>query len=402
MKEYRNNRNVRWKSYALGGCCCVLLFAVLQNLRGVLSGVGVFLSAFSTLFTGAVIAYVLNPLALFFSDKVFKKLKNRKLAWSFGIVVTFIILIVAVALLLIALVPQLTENVEVLMANVDEHSASLLNKAEAFGEPVSSMAQSLTESLSGSDGLVNQLGSSFLGDMSDLVSKAGNIGGKTMNAIIGIIFALYFMFSKDSIKEAFKKLYALVVSPVNVVRSSYLLDKFNDIFAKYVVFQLLDSLIIGTLNFIFMLVTGMPDALLISVVNAFTNLVPTVGPIVGGAIGGVLLLLTKPEAVIPYLLFTVLLQMSDGYLIKPRLFGEALEVPGLIILIFVIVLGKLMGMAGMLLAIPAAGFFVHLYTQWLIPWLELRRDLAEYQKEMSRSTAKARIKAQPDTKSEDT
>ena len=387
MKEENKNARSWWKSFLFVGGC-ILLFLLLQNLRGVLSGIGVFLSAFSTLFIGAVTAYVLNPLALFFSEKVFKKLKKRKLAWSLGVVVTFLILFAAIALLMIALVPQLTENIEALMANVDVYAANLVEKAAAFGDPVKEAAQSLVDNLSGDNGVINSLGSSILGDMSDIVSKAGKIGSKAMNITIGIIFALYFLFAKDSITKAFKKLHSLIMSPLHVYQSRFLMSKFNDIFSKYIIFQLLDSLIIGTLNFIFMVVTRMPDAMLISVVNAFTNLVPTVGPIVGGAVGALLLLLTKPAAVIPYLIFTVLLQMSDGYLIKPRLFGEALDVPGLIILIFVIVLGRLMGMAGMLLAIPAAGFFVHLYTQWLIPWLELRKELSDYKREIKKNTEK--------------
>lgn len=387
MKEEDRNKDSWWKKFALLGAG-ILLYMILQNLKGVLSGVGVFLSAFSTLFIGAVTAYILNSISLFFSEKVFGKLKKRKLAWSLSVVVTFLILLAAIALLMVALVPQLTENIEVLMANVDVYAANLVEKASAFGEPVKNAAQSLVETLSGENGIINSLGSSILGDMSDLVSKAGKIGTKVVNVIIGMIFALYFMFSKDSIRKVFGKLNSLIMSPVYAYRSRYLMKKFNGIFSKHIIFQLLDSLIIGVLNFIFMVVTRMPDATLISVVNAFTNLVPTVGPIVGGGIGAVLLLLTKPTAVIPYLVFTILLQMSDGYLIKPKLFGEALDVPGLIILIFVMVLGKLMGMAGMLLAIPVAGFFVHLYTQWLIPWLELRRELADYKREFKKNNEK--------------
>ena len=132
-----------------------------------------------------------------------------------------------------------------------------------------------------------------------------------------------------------------------------------------------------------MLIMGMPDVALISVVVAITNLIPTFGPLIGAVFGTFILLLLKPSAVIPFLILTAVLQTFDAYFIKPKLFGNALSVPGALILVAIIVFGKLMGVIGMLISIPCAAIIVFLYDEILIPKLELNRDLKQFKNKSS-------------------
>lgn len=382
MKD--NEQRQGWKAYAIGGGCCVLLFVFLQNISSVFGALGTFLSAFSAVFIGAVTAYIINPIAIFFEEKLFTRLKSHKLRWILSVMLTFVLVLGFLSLISIILVPQLIKNVTSFLSNLDTYTGNLKQWASGYGEPITSISNRLIERINGGHSLFSIIESKLLGNIGSIAGKTAAFGGKAMNTLIGIILALYFLFSKEGFKRVLSKLFGLILSPARYYRSKLLFDKFNSIFTKYIIFQLLDSLIIGSMNYIFMKATGMPDALIISVVNAFTNLVPTLGPIVGCGIGVVLLLLTKPTAIIPFVIFTALLQMSDGYIIKPKLFGNALNVPGVIILSFVIVLGKLMGMTGMLLAIPAAAFAVYFYEQVFIPWLELRKTLKNYKKDLER------------------
>ena len=76
---------------------------------------------------------------------------------------------------------------------------------------------------------------------------------------------------------------------------------------------------------------------------------------------------------IAFLIFTTVLQLSDGYLIKPKLFGSSLGVSSLWVLIGVIVGGRMIGVAGVLLAIPAVAIFDYLYRDYLLPHLGVRK-----------------------------
>lgn len=147
----------------------------------------------------------------------------------------------------------------------------------------------------------------------------------------------------------------------------------NLILNRYIVFNILDALLVGVVNAIFMFIMGFPYAGLLSVVVGVTNLVPTFGPFVGGAIGAFILLLIKPWYAAAFMLFTLVLQLIDGYIIKPKLFGESLGVPALWILVGIVVGGKMFGIIGILLSIPIVAILDFSYKDYFLPWLESNR-----------------------------
>ena len=129
-----------------------------------------------------------------------------------------------------------------------------------------------------------------------------------------------------------------------------------------------------------MWIMGMQYAGLVSVVVGFTNLIPTFGPIIGAAIGGLILLLVKPVHALIFVIFTLVLQTIDGYIIKPRLFGNTLGVSGLLILVAIVVGGNIFGVVGILLAIPFAAILDFSYKEAFLPWLEERGERRQKEK----------------------
>jgi len=108
-------------------------------------------------------------------------------------------------------------------------------------------------------------------------------------------------------------------------------------------------------------------------VIAVTNLIPTFGPIIGGLIGSFILLLVNPWHALAFIIFALVLQTVDGYVIKPKLFGNSLGVSGLLILATIIIGGNIFGMVGILLAIPCAAILDFLYKDYLLVALEENR-----------------------------
>ena len=130
----------------------------------------------------------------------------------------------------------------------------------------------------------------------------------------------------------------------------------------------------GIVNAIFMTILGLPYVGLVSFVVGITNLIPTVGPIIGLVIGGFILVLVKPWYALAFIVFSLVLQLADSYLIKPRLFGDSLGVSGLWILIGIVVGGRMFGIVGILLAIPAVAILDFVYSTYLLPWVKAKRD----------------------------
>jgi predicted PurR-regulated permease PerM len=132
---------------------------------------------------------------------------------------------------------------------------------------------------------------------------------------------------------------------------------------------------------------------LVSVVVGVTNLIPTVGPIVGWVIGAFILLMVDPLHALIFLIFSLILQSLDSYVIKPKLFGNSLGVSGLLILVSIVIGGRIFGMVGIILAIPFVAICDYTFKEIAIPWLESKRKakgkpaLEEFEADTSESAA---------------
>ena len=126
-----------------------------------------------------------------------------------------------------------------------------------------------------------------------------------------------------------------------------------------------------------MSICRMDYAALISVIVGLTNLAPTFGPLAGAVIGVFFLVFVNPWFALWFLIFTAILQTLDGYIIKPKLFGNTLGVSSLWILISIIVLGRMFGIPGILLAIPFAAIIDFVYKDYLLSALEKKKDVTD-------------------------
>ena len=380
MKIRLRDIDKKWKEYALAGCVVVLFFVILTNIGKLWGMIAEFNRVMKPVFLGFVLAYIFNPLAVMFNNRVFKGIKKKKVKWSLSVVLTLIIILLAMTLLVVSLIPQIADNITSFVDNypayVDELVSFIQEKDEALGGL--SFTENIIEMISSGKGMLSKLGEYLTSNAGDILQTTTNIGSAALNWLIGGIFAIYFLLAKNGIKKACSKALSLMLTPLKFKQVGIVLDKFHNIFSKYIVFELLDSLIVGVTSYIFMIIVKMPDALFLAFIFGITNLIPTFGPIIGAGIGSFILLLLDPRQILPLLIFTLVIQSLDAYVIKPKLFGDALNVPGAIILIAIVVFGKLMGIVGMLLAIPFAAILVYFYSEVFIPWLELKREMENF------------------------
>lgn len=383
MRFKLKNTSKKWREYTLGGCICILFLVLLLNFGKIWGGVVALVNVLKPVIFGFIIAYIINPMAVMFEIRVFRHINKPRLRWSFSVIVSLIIVFAMISLLIMSLIPQIVDNVKSLADNYEYYVERLQDFIALNAGPLAglSIVQKITESLSTDGGLIQEIGNILGQNSREIIETTTNIGNAAFNWLIGAIFAIYFLLAKHGIKVGFNKSLSLILSPLRYQRARIILEKFHTIFSKYIVFEILDAIIVGVLNYIFMVIMGMQDALFISMIMGITNLIPTFGPIIGAGIAGFILLLLQPTAVLPLLIFILVSQLLDAYLIKPKLFGNALDVPGSLILIGIVVFGKLMGIVGMLLAIPIVAIIVYFYAEVFIPWLELRRELQAFTKE---------------------
>ena len=176
-----------------------------------------------------------------------------------------------------------------------------------------------------------------------------------------MFLAIYFLADKERLKGSFDRLLKRLMKADRYKAFAGFWARCNGILIRYIAFDIIDGVIVGVANFIFMSVAGIPYSVLISVLVGVTNLAPTFGPIVGGILGGFILVLVNPLQALWFIIFTIILQTIDGYVLKPKLFGGSLGVPGVWILVSIVIGGRVFGVAGILLAIPFAAIVDFIY-----------------------------------------
>ena len=362
----------KWVAYTIATCSAVILYMILSHITGLFSIIKSFFSFIRPIIIAIVIAYIFDPMAKLLQKSVFKKIKRESTKWKLSVAGAIIIILTAVSLLFAALIPQIGDSVSTFVSNVGgyiDSSQKLLQSLEngggrrMFGFDVTGLAEF-------GEKILNNIGDYFSNNMDSFVSSSVNAGKGVFDTVIAFILAIYFMIDKKRIIDGFAKIMRLIMKEKTFKNSADLVERCNAILIRYISFDIIDGIIVGIVNFIYMLIAGQPYSVLISVIVAITNLAPTFGPIVGCAIGSFILVLVNPWYALWFILFTIVLQTIDGYILKPRLFGESLGVSPLMILIAIILGGRLFGVPGILLAIPFAAILDFVFKDYIIKKLE--------------------------------
>ena len=368
----------KWGSLVMGACFVVLFYLVLSHLGIVWHGIGSVIRIFIPVIVGACIAYVLNPFAVFYENKLFGKLKQRKLAWYLSVVLTIIVLLVVLALMLYALIPEIIKSVVTFVDNFEIYLESLQRFLDSINASDSEIMDSIKQLISNEGNLLGRALNLLVSNIGSIIKGSTSITAGTANTLIGFIMAIYFLADKHRVVEWIQRFIQLITKNRHYDSATIVGQRFNSIFTKYIFCELIDAAIVGVVNYVFMLITGLPYAILVSAFVAVANLVPTFGPIVGGAIGILILLLTtKPINAFWFLIFTIILQTIDGYIIKPKLFGDVLNVPGIVILIAIIVFGRIFGIVGIFISIPLAAIIIYILQTFVFPRMEKRKAIRE-------------------------
>ncbi len=375
MKFNKGLLKKKWVQYSIATCSAVLLYQLLSNywlFADVFSGI---FKIIKPVISGIIVAYILNPLADLFDGRVLKKIQNEKTRWKLSVAFTLIVLALFVTLLCFALIPQLAQSVSTLVANMGVYVNTIQDYLKLFENGGAGKLFGLDFSgiASIGDTLMENIGSYFKDNMDTVVITSSSIGQGVFDAVIAFILAIYFLLAKKSITAGLGKFLSLLMKDETFNRWVDFFQRCNNILIRYIGVDVVEGLIVGVVNFLFMIIMGMPYAALISVIVGVTNLAPTFGPIVGAVLGAFILVLINPWYALWFLLFTIVLQTVDGYILKPRLFGESLGVSALMILIAIIVGGRLFGVMGILFAIPFAAIFDFVWKDYVLKKLEERK-----------------------------
>lgn len=109
---------------------------------------------------------------------------------------------------------------------------------------------------------------------------------------------------------------------------------------------------IGVTTWIFLMVLDIPLALLLAVITALANFIPNIGPFIAGIPTALLALTVGPWHTVAVIAFFVVVQNLEGSILMPMIQRRIISMPPVLVITAQILLSSLIGIAGVILAVP--------------------------------------------------
>ena len=318
----------------------VFVIILFKNLE-IFKVLGSILGVISPFFIGLVIAWLLDPAVTYLQKKNVKR--------SIGTIVVFFVFILILYLLFRIMLPLLytqlnefiTNSLPTLIKSTGTFIENLFTKLEATGFDFTSVETSVYKALEniGVD-LTTGLPKAALNVVSTLVSSIGTFG-------LGLIVGFYLLIDFEGVKKIFN-----YISIKNKEGFNYIIGKLNIAFRSFVQGTLFISLIIMILSSIFYGIIGLPSALLFGLICGITNIIPYIGPWIGGAICVIVGLTVSPVTGILAGVVAFAIQQVDGMILQPLIMSKTMKLHPVTIMIGLLVFGYLFGILGMIFATP--------------------------------------------------
>jgi predicted PurR-regulated permease PerM len=175
--------------------------------------------------------------------------------------------------------------------------------------------------------------------------------GAVFNAFIVLVLTLYFLASMETTKGA---LYRLAPASRRD-RVSRLGDRILASVGGYVSGAFIVALVSGVSSLVFLFVIGLGEyAVALATVVALLGVIPMIGATLGAVVVTAIGFATDVRTGIACIIFYVVYQQVENYLIYPRVMSRSVDLPGAVIVIAALVGAALLGVVGALLAIPTA------------------------------------------------
>ena len=341
----------------------ILLYFILDRLPSIGKIISFVLEAVKPLIYGAVIAYVLYPVCIFFErlfGKIFKKAKNRKIAnkitRGLSIFLSLIFGIGVIVIVLYMVIPQLYESISKIVASAPAYIEKIYVFVDNWFSDNDELRKSVLDAIDKYTSDITSLLTDWSGQIGNVVKSIGDgvlsVFIVTKNIFIGVIVAIYLLADRHQFKEAVKRFINLIFKSKVAVAVKNEIKFANDIILNFISGRILDSAIVGILCYILMVILQLPFPLLIAVLIGVTNIIPFFGPFIGAIPAGFLILIEDPIKCIVFVVMIIILQQVDGNIIGPKIVGGSIGLSSFWVLFAILLFSGIFGLTGMIIGVP--------------------------------------------------
>ena len=329
----------------------IFLATLIIKEWGILNLIVTLLKVANPFFIGFVLAWLFNPIVV--------KLENR--GWKRGIAcvtvyLAFIIILFAFFGMLIptlynqlndlvAALPNIFNQVKLWITNfLDKfNSSEMFNVAEIESNIFKTM-----ENLGG--GIANDLPSTIVSIAGSLVSGLGTIG-------VSLVVGIYLLFDFNDVTDHLLK----YIPKNHKEETKNLVDNIANELRKCVNGTLLVAFMVFVCDSIGFAFAGLKSPILFGLLCGITDLIPYIGPYIGGAAAVIVGFSQNPIIGIITLIVVTVVQLVENYVLQPVVMSKTMQLHPVTIIIGLLVFGHFFGIVGMILATPILSLFKVLY-----------------------------------------
>lgn len=326
---------------------------------------------------GFFIAFLLNPIVKLLEDKVFYGWKNKKIKRSFCVILSLFIGFAIVLFLIYLVVPSVINSIGDLISHNEDYIMQYTSFITDLFSNLNLDSSHIDELVGTGSEFLDNFGNVFTKTLPTIVSTSYGLIKLFFDLIIGIVASVFLLIDKENFIQTVKKInFAILPHPI----AQYLRRMVNvmrKIFYDFIVGKAIDSLIIGIICYIGLMILDIKYASLLSVIVGITNMIPVFGPFIGAIPGILLLLILDPIKAVTFAIFILVLQQFDGNILGPLILGDKLGLPSFFVLFSVTIGGALFGIVGMFFGAPTFAviyFGIKEYVEWR---LEMKNNLPD-------------------------
>jgi putative permease len=318
----------------------------------IIAAIGWVLYTLSSIITiiiiSVMIAYILDPVASYF--------ESHNLSRTQSTVIIFVIFAIIGAGIFSYFIPAVINELSTIQQMISSGQASkYFQKVETFlttNIPFISIDDLNLQSRI--TDAVSQLTNSFFMILGSVVSL--------VTTMVIIPFAVFFLL-KDG-PAMMKHMFSIIPNRYFEM-SLNMVHKIDQQLGGYLRGQFFDALIVGILAIIALWVLDVKYYVLIGIFAGLSNMIPYVGPMAGGSVAVLVVLMTGGSGITMLLVVAafLIIQLADNVLIQPLVVARSVDLHPLLIIFSVIIGGQFFGIMGMLLAVPATGIIKVLISE---------------------------------------
>lgn len=335
----------------------IIAYWILNHYQIVLSLLSKLLSVLMPFIIGCMIAFVLNVLMIRIEKQLSKVIVNPKLKILkrvLSILGSIALVVGVVAIIIILIIPELVSAIKVIALSLPEVIDNLQNWTDSHNIYLPQLENLINQI--DVENLGNELSkfakTEFSGMLDSTIDILAVIVNGIVNFVLGLVFAIYILMSKETLKDQTKRL-------INAYLPSKVADNIFEVarlsrttFSNFIIGQTVEAFILGALCTIGMIILGLPYAPMVGSLVGITAFIPIIGAFIGGAIGAFMIFTVDYMQAFIFIIFLVILQQLEGDLIYPRVVGSTIGLPSIWVLFAVTVGGSLWGITGVLLGVP--------------------------------------------------